>query len=145
MTILMLMTVVDVVLRKWFGIPFSGSYELTMIMLSLIVMYGFGYANDFKEHVVIDLFYRKYPENVKKLCSMLVVILTIIMTATLTFVVFRQGVRLYATGEVTFSLKLPKWIFAFIGGFGFIGYFLSALNDFCHVFIEGKVFTNDPN
>jgi len=144
MIILMLMTVTDVVLRKWFGLPFSGSYELTMLMLSLIVLFGFGYANDYKEHVVIDIFYERMPYSLKKFCSILAITLSLVMTAVLTFVVFRQGLRLMASGGITFSLKIPLWPFAMIGSVGFFGYFLSNVCDCLFILKDRKVFGNDP-
>ena len=144
MVILMLMTVTDVVLRKWFGLPFSGSYELTMLMLSLIVLFGFGYANDFKEHVVIDMFYEKMPYGMKKFCSVLTIVLSLAITAVLTFVVFRQGIRLMASGGTTFSLRIPLWPFAMIGSVGFLGYFLSIVGDALFIFKDRKVFGHDP-
>ena len=143
--VLMLMTVIDVVMRKWFGLPFSGSYELTMLMLSLIVLFAFGYANDFKEHVVIDIFYERMPYGMKKFCSILTTVLALVMTAVLTFVVFRQGIRLMASGGITFSLKIPLWPFAMIGSVGFFGYFLSIIGDFLFIFKERKVFGSDAS
>ena len=143
MIILMLMTVTDVILRKWFGLPFSGSYELTMLMLSLIVLFAFGYANDYKEHVVIDIFYLRMPYSLKKFCSVLTCALTMVMTAVLCFVVFRQGIRLMASGGITFSLKIPLWPFAIIGSVGFLGYFLSAICDCLFILKDRRVFGDD--
>jgi len=145
MMILILMTVADIILRKWFGIPFSGSYELTMIMLLLIVLFSFGHANDNKEHVVIDIFYRKFPQKMQWFCSMLVVVLTLVMTATLTFVLFRRGIRYYDIRLFFSEPLIPQGLLALIGSFGAFGYFLSAVNDFIHVFIERKVLTCEPN
>lgn len=145
MVILMLMTVIDVVLRKWFNLPISGSYELTQIMLSLIVLFAFGYANDYKEHVVIDIFYTKMPYGMKKFCSILTALLALVMTAVLTFVVFRQGIRLMASGGITFSLKIPLWPFAMIGSVGFFGYFLSIVCDILFIFMDRKVFGDEPS
>ena len=145
MIVLMLMTVTDVVLRKWFNLPFSGSYELTTIMLSLIVLYGFGYANDYKEHVVIDIFYTKMPHGMKKFCSILTSVLALAITAILCFVVFRQGLRLMASGGTTFSLKIPLWPFAIIGSVGFFGYFLSIICDFLFILKDRKVFGDEPS
>ena len=147
---LMLMTVIDVVLRKWFNMPISGSFELTQLALSLIVLFGFGYANDFKEHVVIDIFYNKFNRNMKKFCSIVCVVLTLVVSGVMTFVVLRQGLRMLeayqaGTGSITFSLRIPMWPFAVIGSVGFFGFFLSALNDFMYVIFDKEVLTNDPN
>jgi len=143
--LLMLMTVVDVVMRKWFNLPFSGSYELTQLSLSLIVLFGFSYANDFKEHVVIDIFYEKMPLGMKRFCSILTTIIALVMTAVLTFVVFRQGIRLMGTGGITWSLKIPLWPFALIGSVGFFGYFLSIVGDALLIFKDRKVFGDESS
>jgi len=142
---LMLMTVVDVVMRKWFGLPFTGSYELTMLLLSLIVLFGFGYANDFKEHVVIDIFYEMMPRGMKKFCSILTTVIALVMTAVLTFVVFRQGIRLMSTGAIMWSLGVPLWPFALIGSLGFFGYFLSIIGDALFIIKDGKVFGDESS
>jgi TRAP-type C4-dicarboxylate transport system permease small subunit len=142
---LMVMTVIDVIMRRFFNSPLLGSFELTQLSLSMIVLTGFAYANDFKEHVVIDFIYDKTPRGFKRICAMLTVLLTILMTAVMCFVVFRQGIRLIDTGEITFSLRLPRYPVAMIGGIAFFGYFLSAICDFFHVFIEGKVLSDDAS
>jgi len=142
---LMTMTVIDVIARRFFGSPLTGSFELTQLSLSLIVLLGFAYANDFKEHVVIDVFYNHMPRGMQRVCAILTVVISLVMTAVMTFVVFRQGIRLIDTGAITFSLRLPIYPVAFIGSLGFFGYFLSILIDTWIVIREGKVLSDDAS
>jgi TRAP-type C4-dicarboxylate transport system permease small subunit len=145
LAIMMFMTVIDVVVRKMLGQFFSGSYELTLLLLTMIVFLGFGYANDFKEHVVIDVLYEALPRTGKRVFSIIASLLNLTIVSVMCFVVFKQAFRLYASGAYTSSLRIPHWPFAILGAVGLLGFILSILGDFILIFKEGRVLSNDAD
>lgn len=145
LAVLMLMTVADVLVRKILGMFFAGTYELTLLLITVIVFLGFAYANDHKEHVVIDFLYELLPRVGKKVFSIIATILNLSVVSVMCFVVARQAVRLYESGAHTSSLKIPQWPFAIIGAIGLFGFILSIIGDLILIFKEGEVLACDTD
>ncbi len=139
---LMLLTVSDVVLRRFFNKPISGSYELTCVLLTFIVFFGVGYAQDFKEHVVIDLLYDLLPRKGRRIISYLSSILYLAMVLLITWVVFKYGIKLIDTHATTAILKIPHWPIVLVAVFGLISYALSVIGDLL-LLKDGGVLSHD--
>ena len=142
---LMLMTVADVVSRKIFNSPIMGTYELTLLLITIVVYLGFAHANDFKEHVVIDVLYEVLPRAGKFIFSVISSLLNLALACTMCYAIYNYIFRLYASGGVTASLKIPLWPFAVVAVVGMAGLVLSIIGDFILIFVERKVLSNDPS
>ena len=142
--ILMLMTVVDVFWRQLLGKPLSGVFELTPILLTLIVFFAVAYANDHKEHVVIDILYDALPKIGRKIFSYICTIINMAIVAVMFWQVVNYGLQLISRNAATSSLHIPMWPFSILAAVGILCYFLSLLNDLIFL-IKGGVLSNDPN
>ena len=142
---LMLMTVADVVSRRFFNSPIIGTYELTLLLITVVVYLGFAHSNDFKEHVVIDVVYEILPNIGKKVMSVVASLFNLALASVMGYAVFNHIFRLYDSGAVTPSLKIPLWPFAIVAAVGMTGLILSIIGDFILIFWEGRVLTNDPS
>ena len=141
----MLMTVADVVSRKFFNRPLTGVYELTLLMITVIVYLGFAHANDYKEHVVIDVLYEILPRAGKKIFSVIASLFNLALASVMCYAIYKYIPRLYASGGTTASLKIPLWPFAVVAVIGMIGLILSFIGDFILIFREGRVLSNDAD
>jgi len=104
LALLLFMTVVDVLLRNAFFIYLRGTYELTQILMSVIVFMAVGYSHDHKEHVVIDILYEHLPRAQKWVLSLISSLIFLAINATMTWVVFQFALRQLAQGDHTSSL-----------------------------------------
>ena len=139
---LMLMTVADVIMRSFMNRPISGSYELTNLVLTFIVFFGVGYAQHFKEHVVIDVVYERLPHKGRRFISILSSLIYLAITLLICWVVFDYGRTLVSTNASTAILKIPLWPVAMIAAIGLIGYILAIISDLLLI-KEGGVLSND--
>ena len=142
---LMLMTVADVISRKVFNSPIMGTYELTLLLITIVVYLGFAHSNDFKEHVVIDVLYEVLPNAGKMVFSLISSLLNLALASIMCYAVYNYIFRLYASGGVTASLKIPLWPFAVVAVVGLVGLILSIIGDFILIIVERKVLSNDPS
>jgi TRAP-type C4-dicarboxylate transport system permease small subunit len=55
---LVLLTLADIVGRYWFNSPISGAFELTQIMLAMLIFLALPLTTFDSEHVEVDIFYR---------------------------------------------------------------------------------------
>lgn len=139
---LMCLTVADVILRRFFNDPIGGSYELTCVLLTFIVFFGVGYAQDFKEHVVIDFVYDLLPRKGRRIVSYISTILYLAVVILIIVVVFNYGIKLIDTHATTAILKIPHWPIVLIAVLGLIGYALSVIGDLLFL-KEGGVLSHD--
>ena len=142
---LMLMTVADVVSRKIFNVPIMGTYELTLLLITIVVYLGFAHSNDFKEHVVIDVLYEVLPQVGKFIFSIISSVLNLALACSMGYAIFRYIHRLRDSGAVTASLKIPEWPFAIVAFVGMVGLILSIIGDLILIIWERKVLSNDPS
>ena len=145
LAVLMLMTVADVIMRKIFSVPLIGSYELTLLLITIVVYLGFAHSNDFKEHVVIDVLYEVLPRAGKFVFSIISSLLNLALSGVMCYAVYNYIFRLYKSGGVTASLKIPLWPFAVVATVGLLGLILSFIGDFILIIWERKVLSNDPS
>ena len=143
LTVLMLMTVVDIVIRKWLSFNFRGAFELTQIMLVIIVFFGVAYAQDNGDHVVIDFVYAFLPRGGKLVFSAICSILNMLLALAMCWMVFRYGMDLIPRNATTSTLKIPWWPIVTISTVGMIGYVMSIAGDLIFIFMEGKAFGDD--
>lgn len=142
--ILMGLTVVDVIYRQLLNRSLSGTFELTTILLTFIVFFALAYANDHKEHVVIDVVYNAVPRLGKKILSYFSTLINLGIVCLMCWYVFDYGVSLIAKNATTSTLHIPIWPIVFLGGIGMIFYVLSVVGDLIFV-IKGGVMSHDDD
>jgi len=141
---MMLLTVADVIMRGAFNKPILGVYELTCLFLTFIVFFAVGYAQDYKEHVVIDVLYDLLPLKGQRIISYLSSIMYLAMVTLVCWVVFKYGLSLIPTNATTAVLKIPHWPVVIFSSIGLVGYIFSIIGDLLFL-KEGGVLRNDTD
>ena len=141
---LMFMTVIDVFWRQLLGKSLSGVFELTPLCLTLIVFFAVAYANDHKEHVVIDVLYDALPRMGKKIFSYISTLICLAIVGLMCWQVLQYAIVLMGNGAATSSLKIPMWPVAMLATIGIFTYILSLIGDLI-LLIKGGVLSNDPS
>lgn len=108
------MTTADVVGRRFFDLPFPGSYELTSLMLAAVIFVGLPLATERDEHVVVDLLDHLLPAFVIRAMSKTMDLLSAGVLAVLGWQLGVRGVRLIDEGAHTDRLHIPLWPVAFL-------------------------------
>lgn len=104
---MMLVTFVDVVGRYFFGHSLNGAYELTEVLLGLIVFAGLPIVTWRSEHVTVDLFTTRLPALPQLALARLAALVTALVLAALAW---RLGVTardLMGYGDATIFLGIP--------------------------------------
>ncbi|MBF7097002.1 TRAP transporter small permease [Alkalibacter mobilis] len=133
MFILTIWTVMDVAGRYILNKPIRGTYEITELALVLIVFFGLGYAQHKDDHVVIDLLYTRFPRKMRFVIYELGVLLSIGVTALMTWRLYLYGVRMQSGNYTTSVLGIPLYpvvIFAVIGSICFLLSLIASLFTF---------------
>jgi len=127
--LMMLLTVVDVIGRKFVGIipgfqPVPGSYELTEFMMVALVCTALGYAQIKGDHISIDVLTSRFPKQAQNILDAVVYLISTVMTAIVGSRSFVHGARLIQQGDYSAVLRIPVYPFYYLLG---VGMFIFAL------------------
>lgn len=127
---MMLLTVVDVIGRKFFDAPITGSYELTEFMLALIVFFSVGYTQIQKGHIAMEALVSRFTPRVQAITDSVVYLVSIGLGSVLTWQLVAHAKRTYIGKHETGVLHLPLYPFLIAAAFGCLLYSLVLLVDF---------------
>ena len=116
---LMMLTVADVFLRKFFNAPILGSYEITEFLLVVLVFFAIPWAALKKANVKVDLIVGNFPERVQAAFSSVTCFLSLVVTAFFGWYTIPQAVYILKLGSVSDMLEIPYYPFYFFVAFGF--------------------------
>lgn len=108
------MTTADVVGRRFFDLPFPGSYELTSLMLAAVIFVGLPLATERDAHVVVDLLDHFLPAAVIRTLSGVMNLFGAGVLAILAWQLWVRGGQLVADGAHTDRLQVPLAPFAYL-------------------------------
>jgi len=113
LTVLVLITVVDVSGRYLLGIPLPGTSEITEIILGVLIYIGLPYISKKEEHISVSLLSNYLPNNVKILHKILINFIVALLLLVIARQLYLHGVDLKSYQEVTTFLEIPKAPIAF--------------------------------
>lgn len=118
------LTCVDVVARYWFNAPVNGAYELTQMMLAVLVFTALPLTTAAREHVEVELITDLAKPAISRIICFLAGLLSAVVLLALSWRLYHHAEKLATDGAVTNSLALSL---APIGYIGAISCVLSAV------------------
>lgn len=113
---LMIYTVIDVVLRYGFNLPFRGSLEITEFAMSAIVFLGIAYCGWLGGHVAVDIFERPLEDPRLRFVP---VVLTFISALLFLAIAWLSAVEaLTSMHRISNMMRWPHWPFQLTVAFG---------------------------
>lgn len=109
-------TCFDVIGTKVFKKPFSGSYEIVFLAQLIAIAMASGDTLIYGRHVHVEMFIMKMPARLRKIVSLIVSSLGLILFTVLAWEGFLYTRSLKTAHEVTGTVKIPLYPFAFILG-----------------------------
>ena len=119
---MIIITLLDVIFNKIFHSPINGTYELVAVLQIIAISLACPDTLLKKTHISVEII-NSVIKNSKILnfIQLFVQILNIILFVIIGFEAFRYGVSLYNCGEVTGTIKIPLYPFAFTISLGALG------------------------
>ena len=105
-TVMMLMTVADVLLRAG-GHPIIGTYEVVALLMGIVIGFGIPQVSLDRGHVYVEFLLQKFSERVKNVINTLTRVLCMILFALIGVNLFSVGAAFRASGEVSPTIQLP--------------------------------------
>ena len=103
---MMTVTCVDVVMRK-FGSSLTGAMDVVALSGAVTIACALPYTTAVKGHVAIEYFFHKLHRRGRVIVDSASRVFLIGVFALVCWECFRYGHKLYASGEVTMTVKIP--------------------------------------
>ena len=126
------MVIFTVITRYFFGYSPDWSDELPRFIVIWITFIGMSYCVRKGEHVVIDVIITKFKGKLKKLLSLIILIICFVTLVYMTFVSYELTAKVFATNQKSVTLNIPMgYVYMAVP----IGCFLSTIN-FLHIIMK---------
>ncbi len=127
--VIMLITVVDVIGRRAFGQPIGGAFELSELMLIIVVFGSMASCELLRGHVTIGLVVERFRQRTQGIIDSLMYLLFLVISVLITWRLFVHAIREIG-GQLTAVLQVPIYPFVFIA---FLGGILLSLVILMHL------------
>jgi TRAP-type C4-dicarboxylate transport system permease small subunit len=136
--VIMVLTSVDVLMRRLLDMPIRGSFEISESLLVVTIFCSVAYVMVLRGHIVVDVFTSKYPRRYRKSLSVIALFLSLIIVGLICWGSILLGLEQYRVGEASVLLHLPEAAFVFVVAFGSALLFLVILIQFIGIFVGGE-------
>jgi TRAP-type C4-dicarboxylate transport system permease small subunit len=114
---MMLLTFVDVVLRYFFNAPIKGGFEVTEMMMAVLIFAGLPLVSRRNEHVTIDAFDRFFPRGFRRGMHVVIHLVCAAALAGMAWLLYRKAGSFADIGDITQTLKFPIAPFVYLMAF----------------------------
>ena len=133
--LMMLLTFVDVVARYLFNFPLRGGFEITELMLLVLIFAGLPLVSHSDEHVTMDFIDRMVPDGARLLVVRVVHVVCAAVMFFLTWQVWIKAGKIAAYGDTTDVLKITVGPFVYFMAAMIL---LTALVHVYKIFVPGE-------
>lgn len=106
-------TVVDVVGRYVFNAPLPGSFELTQLLMVLVIFSALPAVSRAGSHITVDVILNMLPKARRKWPMAICGVAVAVMLAFLSVVMWNRAGEVWAIGDSTTYLRIPIGPFAY--------------------------------
>lgn len=116
--VMMVMTMADVLLRKFTNITIIGCGEMTEMMMAVVVFCSLAQCEVDDGHIKIDLIMGRVNPKIQALVDTLTQLFCFILFCLITYSTFRHALEIREWEEVSIDLAIPIYPFIFIAASG---------------------------
>ncbi len=112
LTFLMLLTISDVILR-FFKRPVVGTYELVAFAGAVVIGFSMPLTSWLRAHIFVDFFILKFSQKGRDIFNITTRCLVIALFFLVGWNMFKYGMDLQKSGEVSLTLQMPFYPIAY--------------------------------
>ena len=114
----MFLTVADVFGRRFLNKPVTASYEISEMLLVIVIFSTIAYCQLLRGHVAIDLLISRLRQKTQAVINSLVYIIFLVTFGILSWQLYIYAIEVMGKNWVTGTILLPIYPFAFIAAIG---------------------------
>ncbi len=113
LTSIMLLTVTDVVLRRFFNAPIVGTYEIVGMLGAIVLGFGLPLSSWLRSLIYVDFIVKKFPQKGQDIINITTRIVVIIVFLTIGYHMIQYGTELMVSREVSMTRRIPFYPIAY--------------------------------
>lgn len=117
---MMLMTVIDVLLRYFFGRPIIGGTEISSAMMVCVVFLGIAWCALKGEHITVDIIASRLSKRARVILDSIDHMVTLVLGLLIATQSFSQAMFAREMELKSLMLGIPRYPFLIIAAFGFL-------------------------
>ena len=115
---MMVLTFIDVVMRDLMASPVHGAFEITELLLVVLIFAGLPLVSRAGEHVTLDTLDPVFKDRGRAILDRLANLVSAVALVGVAWLMMRRAARIADNGDTSAQLQIPYWPFA---------YFMAAL------------------
>lgn len=130
LTAMMFLMVADVFCRYMLNRPILGAFELTELMMAILVFFSLAYTHLRKKHISVDVFVIVLPKRTQQILQAFGSLLGLGLFSLMTWQIVLYALRLYRVHQRSIDLGLPLFPFLLAAALGATVFCLVLLTGF---------------
>ena len=126
---MILLTCANIFIRQFY-IPIKGTFELMGYAGAVVTAFALGYTQFTNGHISVDVLVNTYPRPLKRLVSLINNGICCVFFAFTAWYVFLKALNLKSVGEISETLNIIYYPFAYAVAFGCLILALALFTDF---------------
>jgi TRAP-type C4-dicarboxylate transport system permease small subunit len=133
LVLLMALTLLDVALRG-FRRPIAGTYELVAFMGALVIALAMPLTQRARGHIYVEVIVSRLSRRARDVFHLVTRLMVISLFAVIGWNLVKYGMNLMRSGEVSLTLQVPFWPFAFAMALGCLFQCLVCVGEIVRIF-----------
>jgi TRAP-type transport system small permease protein len=118
LAVVTLLTFVSVILRYFFSWGIPDAYDITSLLLGILIFWGMAAASYRGDHITVDLLWGAMPPIIQRAMDVFSALVTLVGLTAFTWMFAEKVIDVRNAGTGTFDLRQPIWIYYFVAWFG---------------------------
>ena len=110
---MMLLTCVDVVMRRSFNHPIPGTYEIVGLLGALLISFALAYTTAQKGHIAVEFLVQRLSKKIQRVIDAVNQLLGIMLFVIVAWQSVLYAMDLKESGEVSMTVQMPIHPFVF--------------------------------
>ena len=118
LAVVTLLTFVSVILRYFFSWGIPDAYDVTSLLLGILIFWGMAVASYRGDHITVDLLWGAMPPIVQRAMDVFSALVTLVGMVAFTWMFAEKVINIRAAHIGTFDLRQPVWIYYLVAWIG---------------------------
>jgi TRAP-type C4-dicarboxylate transport system permease small subunit len=118
LAVVTLLTFVSVILRYFFSWAIPDSYDITRLLLGILIFWGMAVASYRGDHITVDLLWTAVPPWAQRAMDVFSALVTLVGMTAFTWMFAGKVIDMRANHIGTFDLREPVWIYYLVAWIG---------------------------
>jgi TRAP-type C4-dicarboxylate transport system permease small subunit len=110
---MMMLTVVDVILRRVFNSPIFGSVDIVGFMAVIVLACAMPYTHSQRGHVGVNLLVQRLSSRTQAAIDSITSLISLVLFAIITWQMWLYAQEFARKGEVSMAIEIPKYPFVY--------------------------------